>query len=89
MTSKFEENDDQDDIDSERENSMNQQFDFHPDNENICEWVPLIYLCLPGDHSLYYLDLQSLLSVNMTCSCGNQSRPIRRMSNDICARQCW
>ena len=30
MTSKFEENDDQDDIDSERENPMNQQFDFHP-----------------------------------------------------------
>ena len=30
MTSKFEENDDQDAIDSERENPMNQQFDFHP-----------------------------------------------------------
>ena len=30
MTSKFEENDDQDDIDSERENSMSLQFDFHP-----------------------------------------------------------
>lgn len=30
VASKFEENDDLDDIDSERENPMNQQFDFHP-----------------------------------------------------------